>query len=122
MTDTVIPFPTSQPRSEFGLRPPKADKAVIDAALMLAREESARMETQATKQATGLSFEQDLRQRRVPKSEDLDSAARLDAIAGLIAQEADIVRRHYRSDAFLLLREMQSMLETEAARIRADWE
>lgn len=68
------------------------------------------------------SFERDMRQRRVPKSEDLDSAARLDAAAAVLAREADILRVHYRSDDFLALREMQSALETMAARIRADWE
>lgn len=98
MSDTVIPFP------------PRVDAPV----------------TTMPRASFGLrepgSFERDMRQRRVPKSEDLDSAARLDAAAALLAREAEILRAHYRSDDFLALREMQSTLETMAARIRADWE
>lgn len=92
MTDTIIPFPA---RSDA----PRATAHVVQA-----------------------NFERDARQKRVPKSEDLDSAARLDALAAGLAKEAEILRLHYRSDASLSLREMQSLLETEAARIRAEWE
>lgn len=111
MSDTVIPFP------------PRADAPVTTLPQMSrfrAATDEERRALNARLEAG--DFDRHMRQCRVPKSEDLDSAARLEAAAALLAREADILRAHYRSDDFLALREMQSTLETMAARIRADWE
>lgn len=68
-------------------------------------------------------FERDARRKTgIDKSLCLDAAARLDQIGAVLAHEADTARLHFRSDDFMALRDMQSFLETMAARIRAEWE
>lgn len=68
------------------------------------------------------SFEQAQRRKHIDKGLELDAAARLDALALACAQESDVARTHFRSDDYVTLRDLQSFLETMAARIRAERE
>lgn len=132
MTETIIPFParpdapvTTMPRSEFGLRAralSEDERRIVGAAMDLAEEADKRMESHAKTHTVQRSFERDMRAKRIDKGLELDAAARLEGLAVSLAHEAEIARNHFRSDDFVSLREMQSILETMAAAIRAEHE